>query len=302
MDLKRLGHLVALAEERNFARAAKRVHLSQPAFSRSIQVIEAEFGLPLFERGGAEAVPSPAGSFLIDRARKLLFDSRCLERDVGLFCQRLMGDLTFGAGPYAAATLLPALLGELRQGHPEIKLRVEVNNGNYLVQQLRLEEIDFFVADTRELSSSPDLKIKPLARQPSAFYVRSGHPLPARQRVRPAEMLPFGIATVRVPQSIRAGLLTTFGLPADAAPPLALECDDIHLLKHVALGTDTILAASHAVVREEVRQKRLRPLDVAPLPKLSAEMGIVSLSGRSFAPMAQWAVERLAVLAAQSGR
>ena len=63
MDLKRLGHLVALAEERNFARAAKRVHLSQPAFSRSIEVIEAEFGLPLFERGGAEAVALYRGIF-----------------------------------------------------------------------------------------------------------------------------------------------------------------------------------------------------------------------------------------------
>ena len=300
MDLKRLGHLVALAEERNFARAAKRMHLSQPAFSRSIQAIEAELGLPLFDRGTTEATPTTAGAFVIERARRLLFDSRCLERDVGLFRQRLIGDLAFGAGPYPAATLLPALLAELRQQHPAVKIRVEVNNWTYLAQHLRNEELDFFVADTRELPPGADLHVTPLARQHGAFYVRAGHPLQARRRLHPAEMAPFGIATVRLPRLIRARLLAMLGLPPDGALPLALECDDIHLLKHVALGTDTILAASHAVVREEVRQKRLRLLNVAPLPTLYAEMGVVSLKGRSHAPMAQLVVDRLAILAAQS--
>ena len=58
MDLKRLNHLIALADERNFGRAALRVHLSQPAFSRSIQAAETELGLQLFDRG-AEVACTP---------------------------------------------------------------------------------------------------------------------------------------------------------------------------------------------------------------------------------------------------
>ncbi len=45
VDLKRLSHLVVLADECHFARAAERVHLSQPAFSRSIQSIERDLGM-----------------------------------------------------------------------------------------------------------------------------------------------------------------------------------------------------------------------------------------------------------------
>ncbi|MEJ0048830.1 MAG: LysR family transcriptional regulator [Rhodospirillales bacterium] len=50
MDLKKLGHAVVLEEERNFARAAARVHITQSALSRSIQALEAELGVRLFDR------------------------------------------------------------------------------------------------------------------------------------------------------------------------------------------------------------------------------------------------------------
>ena len=80
MDLKRWAH--AVAERRSFARAAEQIHLSQPALTRSIQAAEAELGLRLFDRGRQEVVPTPAGEFVVARARQLVFNSRCLERDV----------------------------------------------------------------------------------------------------------------------------------------------------------------------------------------------------------------------------
>ena len=139
MDIKRLKHLVALADERNFGRAAERVHLSQPAFSRSVQSAEAELGLQLFDRGSLEVSCTSAGSFVIERARKLLFDSRCLERDVSMYRERLMGDIAFGVGPFPAATLLPALMVELRTRFAGINSRVEVNNWSYLGSSQKTE-------------------------------------------------------------------------------------------------------------------------------------------------------------------
>jgi DNA-binding transcriptional LysR family regulator len=274
--------------------------LSQPAFSRSVQAIETELGLPLFDRGSTEATPTTAGAFVIERARRLLFDSRCLERDVGLFRQQQLGDLTFGAGPFPAATLLPALMTDLRRRHPAIKVRIEVNNWDYLAQHLRNEELDFFVADTRELPHGPDLDVLPLARQHGGFYARTGHPLLGQRRVRPAAMVPFGLASVRLPRVIHAAVLEMLGLGPDQPLPLALESDDLHLLKHVAINSDTVLAASHAVVQHEVASGQLALVDISPLPALYAEMGIVSLKGRSHAPMAQFVVNRLVTLASKS--
>ena len=65
MDIKRLQHIVALADQGSFIRAAERVHLSQPAFSRSIQAAEAELEMKLFGRGGGTEVKcTPSGAFV----------------------------------------------------------------------------------------------------------------------------------------------------------------------------------------------------------------------------------------------
>ncbi len=182
MDLRRLAHIVALAEERHFGRAAEKVHLSQPAFSRSIQSAESEVGLPLFDRGPIEATPTAAGLLVLERARRLLFESRCLQRDVTLFREQKLGDIAFGVGPFPAATLLPGLLVALRTRLPAIRTRVMVNNWGVLVEQLRAEELDFFVADIRDVPRAADLELRPCGRQAGRLYVRRGHPSWGRPR------------------------------------------------------------------------------------------------------------------------
>src|SRR5258705_11464692 len=84
MDLRRLNHVVALADTLHFARAAEAVHLSQPAFSRSIQAIESNLGIRLFDRDVGDVRPTPPDKFVTVRARKLLFEARCLHVDMEL--------------------------------------------------------------------------------------------------------------------------------------------------------------------------------------------------------------------------
>ena len=65
MDLRRLKHLVTLADARNFGRAALLCHVSQSAFSRSVQAAEEELGLKLFDRGSLEVTCTDAGAFVV---------------------------------------------------------------------------------------------------------------------------------------------------------------------------------------------------------------------------------------------
>lgn len=298
MDIKRLKHLVALADERNFGRAAERVHLSQPAFSRSVQNAEAELGLQLFDRGSLEVSCTAAGSFVIERARKLLFDSRCLERDVGLYRERLMGDIAFGVGPFPAATLLPALMIELRTRYAGINSRVEVNNWSYLLEHLRAEELDFFLADIRDVPRDADLTIASLGQQQGHFYVRAGHALLAQPSIQAPQMVAYGLASVRLPEEIKRQFRQLLGFTQGDHLPISVECDDVHLLKHVTLHSDTVLACSDAAVRSELEAGQLQQLNVQGLPPMYSDMGIVSLRGRSFSPMASFCVDFLRTFSA----
>lgn len=290
MDLKRLSHLLALADERHFGRAAERVHLSQPALSRSIQALESETGQRLFDRDTGDVRPTPAGEFLIERARRLLFDARSLERDMALYSDHQLGSLAFGVGPFPAAMLMHQVVPRLRLDHPAVTLRVEVNNWQILEARLRAEGIEFFVADIRNFTAESDLLIRSLGQVSAGFFVRPEHPLAAR-KVAMGELEGYGIATTRLPEVVKLETARTLGISTRQALPIVLECDDVALLKTVACSTDTILGVIHGAVAEDIRVGRLIELHVVDRSGFHSEIGVVSLQGRSLSPTALCVIE-----------
>lgn len=291
MDLKRLHHLVTLSEERNFSRAAERCHISQSALSRSVQTAEDELGLKLFDRGTTAVTCTDAGAFVIDRARKLLFDNQCMLRDVKMYRERKVGDLAFGTGPYPAACMVPALLTEIRRQHPGVNVRVEVNNAIYLADHLRAETLDFYVADLRNVQASPEFTIAPIGTIEAALYVRPSHPLLSLQPVRLVQVMRYGLASAHAPPGVLEMLGQFAGLPDGVSLPLAVECDNLHLLCTLALATDTVACCpvESSNSPPSVAAGLVR-LSIADVPPLYAEMAVVSLTGRSFSLMAELAV------------
>jgi len=293
MDLRRWAHIVAVADCRSFVRAAEQIHLSQPALTRSIQAAEAELGLLLFDRRSNEVATTPAGEFVVARARQLVFDSRCVERDVDLYRDRRLGDVAFGMGPFPAATFLVSLLAAIRLEHPTIGMRVQLGNWQLLVEQLLKEDIEVSVADTRDLPPNPLLQIRPLPQEPGGFYVRTAHPLPDRKPVTLNEVWSHGVAAVRLPEQVRLTLARLLGLESAASLSLALECDDVQVLKATALACDLVLASPHRALEREVATRSLRAVTIADLPPLFSLPGVVTLRGRTPSPMAQHVISSL---------
>lgn len=293
MDLRRLQHLLALDEQRHFGRAAEQVHLSQPAFSRSIQALEQEVGQKLFERGPGAVRPTPAGTFLVERAGRLQFQARQLHRDMALYGTAALGETAFGAGPFPAATFVREAVAALRQAHPALQLRVEVGNWARLLEQLRAEALEFFVADLRELPADGALHLSPLGLQPGGFYVRAHHPK-ADAPWTAAALWAQGVATTRLPVAVKQALARVLDLPAGEWPALVLECDDVELLRQVAFATDTVVGLTDAAAAADVAAGRLRRIEPSGLPPLHAQMGLVRLLGRTPSPAAERAMAELA--------
>lgn len=286
LRLKQIQHVLALAEEGHFARAAARVHLSQPAFSRSIQGLEVETGLRLFERDSGDVRPTPAGEFLIARARQLVFDARSLERDLQFFRDGALGDTAFGVGPFPAATLLGEVAVRARAAHPGVNLRVEVGNWQQLEERLTAERIEFFVAHTREVVGSEKLEMEPLMRQRAGFWVRNGHPLSSGS-VPLRDIWPFGVVATFLPAHGKELLARLLGLPSASDLTIALECDDIPTLHALALRSDTVVISTEQAVRCGSLAQALRQVQVIDFPAAEVEMGIVRLRRRTLSPMAQ---------------
>lgn len=106
IETRLLHQVVILAETRGYAKAAKMLHLSQPALSRSIQQLESRIGQRLFDRSRQQIQLTEAGLLFVNRARGLLARGDDLEREVRLLNESRGGQLNMGAGPYPAELIL----------------------------------------------------------------------------------------------------------------------------------------------------------------------------------------------------
>lgn len=300
IDLRRLHHLVLLAEELNFSRAAERAFLSQTAFSRSIQALEEDFGMRLFDRGTRSVQPTTTGRRTVERARELLARARDLAQEVDYMAHADGGILSFGASLFAVDTVLPGVLPLLRKNRPALRLNVEVSQWGILLQHLENEQIEFFVAYPGQLVQDPRFCVTVLAPRPASLYCRAGHPLLKCKRTAPSpEQVPtYPWAAVQMDKAIGAQLRTLFGMAADTELPLTLSCDNQALLRDAVLCSDALLLTWEAWLQADLSKGTLVDLGAQLRPALPAQarqlnLGLVHLAGRTLSPAARKLIDLL---------
>ena len=107
MELRQLTYFVAIAEERNFTRAAERIPIAQPAISQQIRRLEAELGEPLFLRDRRGIQLTPAGQALLPHARSALPAAVGGRDAVAALSGLLTGRLTIGSSRSARSGIWP---------------------------------------------------------------------------------------------------------------------------------------------------------------------------------------------------
>lgn len=159
VSLRLLRHARAVAEHRNYARAAQAVGISQPALSRSIQELEQLLGLQLFERGRGGALLTNAGEVFLSHSIHVLARSDDLAREMRLLQNLDSGELRIGAGSYPSEMFVDQAVARLVREHPAARLNVVKDNWAGLLAQLRRRDLDFIIALAHTLGDDPDLHI-----------------------------------------------------------------------------------------------------------------------------------------------
>ena len=121
-ELRHLRYFAAVADTLSFARAAERLHISQPPLSRQIQALEQELGTPLFVRSKRSVKLSAAGAALLPEVRRLLQSAEALGDSARRLAGGEAGSITLGCITTAAYNLLPHLLPEFQRRHPGVKV------------------------------------------------------------------------------------------------------------------------------------------------------------------------------------
>jgi LysR family transcriptional regulator, benzoate and cis,cis-muconate-responsive activator of ben and cat genes len=181
VDLRQLRYFVAVAEERNFGRAAARLHVSQPPITRQIKLLEDELGTPVFNRMSWGVELTPAGEALLPRAQEiaaLVGYATDLAQRVGA---GNVGRLEVGIFGSGALSIVPAILKRYSRRYPEVEIGL-FNAPQYSqIQALRQRRI--LITFDRYLPDDSDLIVEVVARERLFVAVHESNPLARKARV-----------------------------------------------------------------------------------------------------------------------
>jgi DNA-binding transcriptional LysR family regulator len=174
-ELRRLQYFVAVADERNFTRAAARLHVAQPALSRQLRLLEQELGVELIRRTTHTFELTEAGDYLLEHGRRLLEDADELERALRRFGAGDVGRVVVGYGTSAAYDTAPRLLAEIARVIPDLEVATRVLSVDEIVSGLDEGAIDLGIV--RCPPDAAGLESWLLRLEPQGVLVADGHPL-----------------------------------------------------------------------------------------------------------------------------
>jgi DNA-binding transcriptional LysR family regulator len=282
LEIRQMRHVLALAEHGSFARAAVALHLSQPALSRSIQLLEQRIGSALFLRSAVGVVPTDLGRLLAQRARQLVQLAEDLDQEVLSDRTLQAGQLRIGAGSYPVESVITTALARFIKAHPAIGVGIQVRDWDEFLPRLRSRELDFFVAEISTLKNEPDLEVEALSEHPVYFVGRRAHPLAGRDNLTAAETFayPFIVMSRIPPRMLEPMLQARRKFVGRKTAPQAFPAMEFNVLaavKRIVESSDAVTALTLSCCAAELQQRRLALLGTKPW--LSSRYGIVSLKG-----------------------
>jgi LysR family transcriptional regulator, low CO2-responsive transcriptional regulator len=280
--LRQLQVFEAVARQLSFSRAAAELHLTQPAVSMQVKLLEEQAGLPLFERLGRKIFLTEAGAELHLHSRAIAQQLRnadeALAARMGLSQGRLVITMVS-----TAKYFVPPLLARFLKQHPGVTVKLSASNRETVLNQLADNEVDFAIMGTPP--QSMETVAEPFARHPHVVIAAPAHAL-ARKRRIPLARLAQETFLIREPGSGTRGLLER--LFAEHRLPLnvSMEMASNETIKQAVQAGMGISLLSLHTIGLELKTRRLAILDVQGLP-IVRDWHVVRLTAKRLSPVAQ---------------
>ncbi|NEK57917.1 LysR family transcriptional regulator [Geodermatophilus sabuli] len=187
MELRHLRYFVAVASELHFRRAAHKLHIVQPALSKSISALEHELGVQLLDRDRRGVSLTEAGRVFLGEAVEVLARADGAVDRARAVTRGEVGRLSIGFIQPALADLLPRSLRVFRRHHPGVVLALSEATSRTAIE--RITDGTLHLAFTRlPVAPRPDLRTEVVSEEPVLVVVPRGHRFAERPEVRLADL------------------------------------------------------------------------------------------------------------------
>ncbi|RJF99186.1 LysR family transcriptional regulator [Noviherbaspirillum saxi] len=262
-SFKQLEALLLVSRHESVSRAAEALHVTQPAVSLQLRMLEEAAGTPLTRKVGRGIQLTAAGEVMVDFADRILRLWQEAADEVAALKGVISGTLRIGAIT-TAEYLLPPMLVQFTTARPGVRIKLQVGNRNEIVSMLTKHEIDLAIMGTppRELRTNAAR----FARHPMAFIASPDHPLMKKKRVSLADIMDANLLVRERGSGTRTAVERLF---KEAAYPLRIgsELSSNEAIKRmVVAGLGVAFLSVHACTLEfEAGLARMLPMPENPV-------------------------------------
>ena len=281
VSLRQLRVFEAAATNQSFSKAAASLHLTQPGVSMHIKELEANAGLPLFERIGRKLYVTEAGQELLACTREILRALKDAEDTLNGLKGLRRGRINL-AVVSTAKYFAPQLLANFGRDFPELEIRLTVNNRNSVIEQLVSNEVDLAIMGRSP--QSLDTVAEPFAQNPHVVIAAPGHPLAGRRRI-PVEVVAKENFIVREPGSGTRLAMQQFFDDHALACNVGMEMASNETIKQAVMAGMGLSFISRHTIELELQTNRLAILDVRGTP-IMRQWHVAHLAKKRLSPMA----------------
>jgi DNA-binding transcriptional LysR family regulator len=181
MDLQNLKTFVSVATLGSISQAAEKLHLTQPAVTRRIQILESQLNCRLFDRISRGLFLTESGNCLLPNAQRILQLAETSRQELDDLSGPVRGTLTLVTSHHIGLHRLPGVLQQFRHDYPHVKLRMQFHNSHESQQVILAGEAEVGIT-TEETLAPEQLSSTLIWNDTLHFVVANYHPLLARKR------------------------------------------------------------------------------------------------------------------------
>jgi DNA-binding transcriptional LysR family regulator len=248
MDVRQLEMFRAVVEEGAFTRAADRLHVSQSAISRQLQLLEQELGTKLLHRSGRGVSLTPHGELLLTAANRINREIQDTVSQISDTLELQRGLLSLGGGMTVSLYILPKLLKKFRSLYKNVDLRITTGESELLLHLLRTGRVDLALLTLPIVAA--DLEVRPVLKEEMVVVTSGNHPLTRVKTVEPRSLRRYPFVLFESGSNTRK-VLDEFFLEEQIPVNVVMETENVEIIKAmVSSGLGVTLLPYSAIAGE----------------------------------------------------
>nr|WP_106779878.1 LysR family transcriptional regulator [Lysinibacillus timonensis] len=201
MDMMALVYFKTVAKYENMSRAAEQLHISQPALSKSIALLEESLGVGLFDRHGRSIKLNRYGKFFLERTEMIIREFESAKIELRNMVAPGYGEVSLGFMHTLGVEIIPSLMTKVKEVYPHMKFQLTQSNSSLLMKKLEMRELDLCLISS--LETNKDVIWEKLWDEELLLIVPKKHPLSDKKVVKVEEFAHYPFISIKKGNSLR---------------------------------------------------------------------------------------------------